>query len=225
MSNLSLIFDGFNADQLRTLFEDGVVEAAKGGAAEIIKRVLRHRRRMAFDLLLGELRRGTTTADRLGLENDVVSVLLRYQRAADEGAARLNLRLMAQVIAGSAFTGTLRADEFLTYADMLAALRREEVVLMATMHRIQRRHGAGGTPVNILWGHLMDEVVPSLFKDERDLRATAMACLRTGLIMDMNTIDDMGLYTTSPLFQRLTEIASFEAALRDEPESSNGPRE
>jgi hypothetical protein len=55
-----------------------------------------------------------------------------------------------------------------------------------------------------------------VFKDTSYLRATAMACLRTGLLMDLNTLDDTGIYRSSPLMGELAAIASFEEALHAE---------
>jgi hypothetical protein len=51
------------------------------------------------------------------------------------GRKRVNLSLMAKVIAGQAHRGNLLADEFLYPADMLASLRREGVLVLGTLDR------------------------------------------------------------------------------------------
>jgi hypothetical protein len=42
---------------------------------------------------------------------------------------------MAKMIAGQAHRGNLLNDEFLYYADMLASLRREEVLVLGRLYR------------------------------------------------------------------------------------------
>jgi hypothetical protein len=101
---------------------------------------------------------------------------------------------------------------------MLASLRREEIVLIATMHRVRR----GSTEVegrrepHQQWELIVGALVPQTFSDENALRATVTACLRTGLLTDENTIDNSGWYTTSSLMDELQRLAPFEAALEEE---------
>jgi hypothetical protein len=81
-------------------------------------------------------------------EDDAAAFLLRYLRAAQEGAARLNLRLMARVVVGKAHAGEpLYADEFLRYADTLASLARNEVVLLGALIRHNAQPHLPGNPV------------------------------------------------------------------------------
>src|SRR5712692_6521403 len=63
-------------------------------------------------------------------------------RAAQEGAARLNLRLLAKVIAGQFQAGRLVADEFLHHAERLALLSRDEVVVIG-MIEVDPAFGTG----------------------------------------------------------------------------------
>ncbi|MGI4807500.1 MAG: hypothetical protein ACRYF2_05255 [Janthinobacterium lividum] len=107
---------------------------AGAGFAIAAQHLLRRRVEWARDILLDELRQGEKTLSDLEVE-EVVAVLLRYARAAQEGTARLNLRLMAKVIAGQVERGVLYADEFLRNADLIAGLKREEVILLGTIHR------------------------------------------------------------------------------------------
>lgn len=216
MNLLPSMLSGIDSENLQTLFKEGLGDIAKDGASEIIRRVLRHRRDAAFNILLSQLRRGSVSSGAVAAESDVVSVMLRYVRAADEGAAALNLRLMAKVISGCASKGNLKADTFLYYAEMLASLRREEIVLIATMHKLCKELPQIESHATELWKKLQEELVPSLFKDEHALRAAAMACLRTGLLMDINTMDNMGLYSTSPLMFELESLAPFEEALEED---------
>ena len=178
----------------------------------LVSAVIERRRKAAFEILLKELRQGKI---QLPSVDDAVSAVLRYQRAADEGVARQNLRLMAQVIAGKAFLGNLKADEFVYYADMLSSLRREEIIFLAMLYKVQKAWlGKEGGPNPLQhWAIVEGELIPSVFPDKQALRATATACLRTGLLSDDNTMDDSGWYMTTRLMDDLQMIAPFEAAL------------
>lgn len=57
--------------------------------------------------------------------------MYRYARAVHEGVGRVNLRLLAAVLAGQLAHGAVYADEFYRWADVLAGLTTEEIVVLA----------------------------------------------------------------------------------------------
>jgi uncharacterized protein with PIN domain len=79
------------------------------GIAIAVQQVQRRRAERARDILLDEVRLGEKVLNAPEME-EAAAVLLRYGRAAQEGAARLNLRLMAKVIAGMVYQQALYAD-------------------------------------------------------------------------------------------------------------------
>jgi len=190
-------------------------------AGTLLQKLLERRTRMAQELLIEELSRGSVTlasAVLLDRADDAVAMILRYMRAAEEGAARLNLRLMAQVIAGQQQTPTLTADEFLYHASIISALRREEIVLLGTMFR----HWSSGS--RELDGVVRTEaalratkanLIPSIFVNEAELTATMAAITRTGLLVPGSAFGGI-TYNLSPLMVRLNELAPFEAAIQRE---------
>jgi hypothetical protein len=95
-------------------------------AGMAIARYLRRRTEQARDILLAELRRANIGDAQAASEDDAIAVIIRYFRAAREGAARLKLRLLASAIAGKLQSGHLVADEFLQYADALGSLTHDE---------------------------------------------------------------------------------------------------
>src|SRR6516165_3622152 len=112
---------------------------------------------------------------------EAAAIFYRYMRAAQEGGARLNLRLMAKIIAGQADRGNLVADEFLYYADMLASLRREEVLALGTLYR----HWKSDPRVDVAGVALSGaqaELIPKVFRDNEEFLAALGAAARTGLI-------------------------------------------
>lgn len=203
----AFVGDAFNA----ATWQGGNVAGLAFGVAA--QHLLRRRAEAARDILLDEIRRGDK--DLTAQEVDaVVAVLLRYGRAAQEGAARLNLRLMAQVIVGQARLGCLYADEFLRYADILASLRREEVLLLGVM---QRHWEADGEPEpKKATARSQADLIPGVFKTHDDFNAAAGAVTRTGLLMAQAAYGVLQFRPTQ-LLADLCRLAPFETTARAEP--------
>jgi hypothetical protein len=183
----------------------------------VIEQLFRRRAEVARDILLDELSSGDKTLAAAEIE-EAAAILYRYMRAAQEGGARLNLRLMAKVIAGQAHRGNLLADEFLYYADMLASLRREEVMVLGTLYRHWKSDPVQRAEENARPDAAMtaakEELIPKIFRDEEEFLATLEATTRTGLV---TYISGLGrVYRVSPLINRLYALAPLEAALEAE---------
>jgi hypothetical protein len=175
--------------------------------------------RDARKIMIDELRSGDKSLRQIGEVEEAAAIFYRYARPAEEGSARLNLRLMAKVIAGQTLQGNLVADEFLFWADILASLRREEIVLLATLYRhrsspevmAEDEGGRDGTAEKLA----KNELVPSLFQTNDDFMAALNAITRTGLVIAYSGFGSL-IYGISPLLRRLMDRARFEAALKDE---------
>lgn len=88
-----------------------------------------------------------------GETDEFVAILYRYLSKAQEGAACLNLRLMARVVREQLEGPGLYASEFLRYSELLASLTREEVILLATRCRLKVQFDAKKTEDN--WSDTM----------------------------------------------------------------------
>ena len=193
---------------------------AGAGLALVAGQLLRWRTERARDILLDELRRGERTLSAPEVD-ETVAVLLRYGRAAQEGTARLNLRLMAKVIAGQIQQKVLYADEFLRHADVIAGLRREEVILLGAL----QRHWAAPAVQVMANDHdrmneakrlILAELIPVPFIDIVELAATEDAIVRTGFLAGTETFGGT-IYKPTRTFQRVCALISLEAALEAEP--------
>ena len=218
------------ADRLPAILSGVVTDLMTGGASGgaglvgsvagvALSDLMAGRRETARDILLDELRTGDKTLAETGEVDAVVAILERYARAAREGAARLNLRLMAKVIAGQAHLGNLVADEFLYYADLLASLRREEVILLATLHRLKSAPEVletdEGGQHNKVEELTVAELVPRLFDTEEILRAVMGGLTRTSLVQGHSTMSRI-MYGTTALMDKLVDLADFDDALSRE---------
>jgi hypothetical protein len=179
---------------------------------------LKRRQDNAREILLDELRQGSKTLDLDEIE-EAVAISQRYNRAAMEGAARLNLRLMAQVIAGQAERGKLVADEFLYYADIVASLRREELILIGTLYRHWVSNSSpplGTSREDLVLQATKSELIPNSFATEDEFIATATATMRTGLVVALSAWGGL-VYKPTPLLDKFAALASIEEALDAEP--------
>ena len=159
------------------------------------KRIDRARR-----ILQEEIARGTKSLSDVP-DEELASVAFRYLRAATEGTARLNLRLMAATASGQANGAGLYADEFLRWADLIANLRREEVIVLATLYREWNAFKGGGVNRLDAWPVAQDTLSREAGMDKKASNAIGTACLRTGLVQIATGLSDGGhrLYPTSRL--------------------------
>jgi hypothetical protein len=183
-----------------------------------VHRLIDARRRQARDIVIEELSQGRALIESIEEVDELAAILLKYIRAAEEGTARLNLRLMAMTIRGMTHKRTLTASRFLYYAGFLATLSREEVIALATLYknealepdRISDNEARGRARVRA-----REELVPAFFPTERHLNGTLQAATRTGLVVGASGWGAL-VYETTPLMEEVASLASFRDALEKE---------
>ncbi|MBI4968057.1 MAG: hypothetical protein HZC25_08045 [Rhodospirillales bacterium] len=189
----------------------GVPGASTAGeiTTGVINGFLGRRLEKAREILIEEVRLGHRSLVEAGHEDEALSIIERYLRAAREGAARLNLRLMARIVAGQAERGNLVADEFLYYADLLASLRQEEVIVLATLYRYWTSTDVQAMPdderKNATNQRTRDELVPAALSSKELLLATLGAVSRTGLVISASAWGGI-VYFPSPLMDDLNRL-------------------
>jgi hypothetical protein len=187
-------------------------------ANHLLGKLFKRRLGAARDILIEALKAGERTLPNAEVD-EIVAILYRYHRAAQEGAARLNLRLMAQTIAGQAHIGNLKADEFLYKADLIASLRREEVLLLAKLHHAWKSDWLLATPEQIRhlaadkW--IAEELVPAVFGTVEEMSATLGGLTRTGLVESVPAVETI-MYAPTLLLDQLVAFSDLEAAIAKE---------
>lgn len=183
-------------------------------ATSLIEDFLSKRLKCAQDELIAELRDAKRSSQDVAEQDELISIIYRYLDAARQGAARLNLRLMAKVIKGQYEHDELRADEFLRYADMLSSLTRQEVTFLAILNRhFADAHGEDDTKV---YNRVRDEVTGGDKDRALEFFAVAIALQRTGLLLPHYNVIGSGnafYCKPSPMLRRLSQLASLEDAL------------
>lgn len=194
-------------------------------AKAAVTRIWRHRHERARETLFTELQAGNISLIDAKHHDEFVAIWLRYSRAAHEGAAHTNLRLLARIIAGMLVHSELIADEFLYYADTLAGLRRPELMVLGVLHRhrkaFEAEANAPASPAKAPYARMAEELVPSVFSDANHLMAICNSLTRTGLVV-IDSGDHAPFYgtsfTTSPLMDKLEVLASVEGVTVKEAE-------
>jgi len=197
-----------------------VLGASTGGtlASATLKAYLKRRIDKGREVLFDQLAGGDILRPQAAAKDEAVAVIYHYFRSACMGTARVNLRLLAQGIAGRLRTSTLVADEFLPHAEALAALSRDEVILLATMYRVKLAHdalvGQGFTRKND-WTECLSELERQHQWSKEHAEATAARCLRSGLVLIASAYGT-ATFAPSPLMSALCKTIDFADALRRE---------
>jgi hypothetical protein len=168
-------------------------------------------RKEAADILIEEVSKGSdepinfneTDADPL------IEIIYRFSKAVADGAARENLRLLAQVIAGLKRNKALEADKFRKWANTLEQLTRDELVAIGKAISIWRKMMAAGPKTSgEFWEKLRAELEASGY--ERSTVEPLCASLsRTGLILPMSAYGGM-VYMPTPWLEELGQLADVE---------------
>lgn len=176
--------------------------------------VMEKRSRLAQEVLLEEVREGKTFTSQEKLE-DAAAMALRYARAAEEGAARRNLRLMARLLAGALEDEGLYASEFLRWAPTLASLSREELAVAVEFHRALAAKRAEGVARENAPGAAMPEAIARLvgpgllFAEEAEVFQVIGQLVGSGLLIFGSAFGGI-VYYASPRMDDLVRLARLE---------------
>jgi len=126
---------------------------------------------------------------------------------------------MAQAVAGQAHLGALRADEFLSQAELIASLRREEVILLSYIHAAwnERWVEPYDRKVNNIEAmrSVQSKLIPDVFSDEDAMRAMLGGLTRTSLIEAVPSLD-FASYEPTVFLDRLVRLTPLASALERE---------
>jgi hypothetical protein len=182
-------------------------------AGEVLSRLFKNRADAAQEIMLSELTRGNVRFSEIDPE-ECVAIVYRYLRAAHEGAARNNLRLLSQVLAGQARLGLVKADEFLYYADILTSMRRDEILLTGAILRSWNAASAQASdPTKRMQTATIQAkvaLISDVFEDDADFRSVADGLRRTGFLLTQPTAGGGDLLGPSPLLIRLSKLTDFQ---------------
>ncbi|WP_315138468.1 hypothetical protein [Achromobacter marplatensis] len=180
----------------------------------------------AREIMLGELRAGRATPENVELE-EFAAITVRYARAVREGVGRINLRMLAAILAGQLAHDAVYADEFYRWADILAGLTSDEIVVLAGY----LRHA----PADLRTARLVElasAVYQGIYGPDTarwgDFEAVRGALLRTGLLSISATGGAIGggssvVFAPTSKLQELGRLVEMEGVLERSGLSGGGP--
>jgi hypothetical protein len=189
---------------------DFLKEAVPHALAELQRRHLE----AAREIIVRRLQRGKLWAIS---DDDAAAALWTYLRAAQEGAARRNLEMMAEALATAAAEPSFYPNEFRRQASVLADLSREEVYVLAAFIRAKRGFPGGGEDGAAKageWQAVCTDLLrqPALFPDGYAVEAHTAGLLRTGLVLPWSGLDAFTGFSSTPRLIALARLVDFQLA-------------
>lgn len=181
----------------------------------------------ARDILQDEIEQGNfnNIAD-----DEKLSMIHRYLLSAKNGNARINLRLLAQLISGlmngEELSKGFYASEFNRYSSQLESLSYEEIQVLALLAKcredaIQEAQEPAYPNGQIRSYQRSNEHyflrARRRFDDPNEFNSLVLALQRTGFIAPAQN-QPVGVYELSPFFNKITQLIDFQEALRKERE-------
>jgi hypothetical protein len=175
---------------------------------------LQKKRKEAADILIEEIAKGSPEPiDFTESEAEpLIEIIYRFSKAVSDGAARENLRLLAQVIVGLKKNKALDPDKFRKWANTLEQLTRDELIVLGKAVAIRRKIVAAGpgTP-NDFWQTLKSELEAGRYPaDEIDPLCASVS--RYGLLVPVSAWGGM-VYLPTPWLEELGALADVEAII------------
>jgi hypothetical protein len=199
-----------------------VKELAKSGLGvgfgKALGQYFESRERAAFTILLEEIRSGDVHSSSIDPVT-FAGMAYRYHDAAMKGVARVNLRIIARLLANATSKQDIIPDEFNHFADVISSFRREELVFLVELYRQVTIWEASGKSYEkpLPWDSLLKALVPRPFNDEHELLSVAQSASRSGFVIPGGGFGNS--YYMSPQGKRIIKMSAFEAALEQEAES------
>ena len=180
---------------------------------KVVDGVLEKRRQAAREALVEELRNGYhgSTAFEAADAEPLIGIMMRYHRAAEEGTARDNLRLLAQIIAGLKKHRSLSFDRFARWSRVVEEMTRDQLLVAgaAVMHDQGKLSSPASDNSKPFWSGFVSLMQGRGF-EERELRLICAGLAVHGLLRFVSGFDD-GFYEPTPWLRELGELSDIEA--------------
>lgn len=184
---------------------------------KVVDGVLEKRRQAAREALIEELRNGYhgSTAFEAADAEPLIGIMMRFRRAAEEGAARDNLRLLAQIIAGLKKHRALEFDSFARWSRVLEEMTRDQL-LVAGAAFVHDREGLAPPPPDddsmTFWPSFVGAMRERGF-DEPQLRLHCAALAVHGLLSAASGWGAL-VYEPTPWLRELGLLADLAGAAK-----------
>ncbi len=179
---------------------------------------LAKKRKDAAEILINEISNGYHGQINFE-EHDVdplIEIILRFSKAVADGAARENLKLLAQVIAGLKKNKALEGDKFRKWCGILEHLTRDELIVIGRGYSIRKGIIARGAARNDFWQQLQPALIEAGYSND-EIWPLCASVSRTGLLIPLPALSGP-IYMSSLWLEELGGLANLEAFKASEPE-------
>lgn len=184
----------------------------------LLGKFIEKRMEQAFKILLEELKKGKIDENTAASEDEKISIIYRYGLAAKEGAARKNLRLLAQVICGLARNNRLYTDEFHKYANVLSLLTKDQIYIIGKYASYMETYAVEDEEYRKIraaaWKAFVSEIIPAEYPTEQHVLYIMNQLAGLGLIIQDTVIGGI-VYNLSPLFNEIRSLTNFPDGLAE----------
>lgn len=177
-----------------------------GLLAKAVDQHLARKTQEAVEIAIEELAKGNVDFDEADAE-PFVAILLRYSKAASEGAARRNLRVLMQVVVGLKRNKALSGDAFRRWAGILEHMTRDELMLVGQAIILQRKKQEGVHSIDDNFWQLLQEAMQAGRYSAGELPALAASVSRYGIIVPVSAYGGIA-YRPSPWLEELAKLVS-----------------
>ena len=194
-----------------------------GTGNELLSKLFNDRAEKARAIAIQEIKKCGRSKFDLPDADQFIAIVYRYARAALEGTAELNLKILAKIMKGQAIEGAIYATEFNEFADIVSSLKTREVVYLGTMLRlyskgnlVQKEDSNDSYDIE---QSVMIRMIKQLqgtehFPEKRDLKACEAGLQRTSLIYPVSQLISGGtIYAPSSDLERLAQLVEFNELL------------
>ncbi|PHR19309.1 MAG: hypothetical protein COA37_17935 [Hoeflea sp.] len=176
---------------------------------------MEERQKKAVDTFLAELSNGYH--GEIGFEeadiDPLISILLRYSKAASDGAAIINLRLLSQVVLGLKKNKTLDDDNFLRWCAVLEHLTRAELLMIGFSIVIDREFQVKSKddPRRVFWQVLKQRMEAGGYSPS-EISSLAASVGRYGILVPVSAFGGLN-YEASDWLRQLGDLVDTQLIL------------
>jgi hypothetical protein len=166
------------------------------------------RLRSARDVLIETIRHEGVESLAFSKDNadDLIQMMMRFAKAAQEGAARKNLKLLSEVIVGLKKNDDFRFDKFQLCANVLETLTKDEILFIGYMFSYYKKSTSNNFRAFLT-------SLSGTFNEQQG-EALAAGLLRTGMLFPVSAWGTLSYSPTPRLFE-ICELAQIELHSQD----------
>jgi len=184
-----------------------------GTVGKVVDSYLDRKQAEVHEILLEELSKGGFHGEIKFDEHDadpLLEVTFRLSKAVAAGAARDNLRLLAQIIAGLKKNKALANDAFQKWSGILESLTRDELMVIGNAAIAQRTVEASEEEPKPPFFKVLEEAMTAGNYQRPEFMALCASVSRTGLLLPASAWGGL-VYSPSPWLGELATLADVES--------------